>query len=76
MSHSEAVKISFTLIMDFIGQESEQTVTPENIAALTYLLETFATSAGQAVEGKRSEPRGQMATPLNLYDRFPHSPRR
>ncbi|KAG8947301.1 GDP/GTP exchange factor for ARF [Tulasnella sp. 424] len=66
MSHSEAVKISFTLIMDFIGQESEQTVAPENIAALTYLLETFATSAGQAVEGKRSEPRGQMATPLNL----------
>ncbi|KAG9049245.1 GDP/GTP exchange factor for ARF [Tulasnella sp. UAMH 9824] len=66
MSHAGAVKISFALIMDLIERESEQAVTPENIAALTSLLETFASAAGQAVEGKRSEARRQMATPLNL----------
>ncbi|KIO27117.1 hypothetical protein M407DRAFT_73603 [Tulasnella calospora MUT 4182] len=66
MSHAGAVKISFALIMDLIERESEQTVTPENVAALTSLLETFASAAGQAVEGKRSDPRRQVATPLNL----------
>lgn len=66
MSHAGAVKISFALIMDLIERESEQAVTPENIAALTSLLETFASAAGQAVEGKRSDARRQVATPLNL----------
>ncbi|KAG8989449.1 GDP/GTP exchange factor for ARF [Tulasnella sp. 427] len=66
MSHPEAVKVSFTLIMELIGRENEQIVTPENIAALSSLLETFGTAAGQAIEAKRLDARRQATAPLNL----------
>ncbi|KAH7926301.1 Sec7-domain-containing protein [Leucogyrophana mollusca] len=68
ISHPEAARSSFDLIVGLTSQESSQWVTPDNFTGLVTILDDFASAAGSSInshpqKGRRPQPQASSDTP-------------
>ncbi|KAG9016191.1 GDP/GTP exchange factor for ARF [Tulasnella sp. JGI-2019a] len=57
VAHPEAAKNSFRLLQELLTADNRQVVTSDNFTGFASLIESFASAAGLAVEGKRQDRR-------------------